>query len=155
MFPGFDCSMFMNEMSQRATTVSLSILVIVEMFNAMNSLSENESLFTFFLHNNVYLCFAIVLSVALHFMILYVPFFSSLFSILPLNWEEWKWVLIISAPVLLIDEILKFISRNYVLKQSNTFMAKKQQVESSSSKNGDATVAAGGKRKSTRKTKKA
>jgi hypothetical protein len=33
-----------------------------------------------------------------------------MFVIAPLNFEEWKAVLYISAPVLLIDEILKFIS---------------------------------------------
>ncbi|KAJ3305050.1 hypothetical protein HDU76_005085, partial [Blyttiomyces sp. JEL0837] len=56
---------------QLATTMSLSILVVVEMFNAMNSLSENESLLTFGLHKNLYLVFAIALSMVLHFMILY------------------------------------------------------------------------------------
>ena len=70
----------MNEMARRATTMSLSILVVVEMFNAMNSLSENESLLTFPLHKNMYLVLAISLSMALHFMILYVPFFSVSFS---------------------------------------------------------------------------
>jgi hypothetical protein len=33
-----------------------------------------------------------------------------LFAITPLNWLEWKAVLAISAPVILIDEILKFVS---------------------------------------------
>lgn len=47
---------------------------------------------------------------ALHFMILYVPFFSSLFQIVPLNWQEWKAVVLISFPVILLDEGLKFIS---------------------------------------------
>jgi Ca2+ transporting ATPase len=56
--------------------MSLSILVVIEMFNAMNSLSENESLLTFPLWNNIYLCLAIALSMLLHFMILNVPFFS-------------------------------------------------------------------------------
>lgn len=68
--------MFTNIMAQRATTISLSILVTVEMCNAMNSLSENESLFKLPLWKNPYLVAAIALSMGLHFMILYVPFFS-------------------------------------------------------------------------------
>lgn len=68
--------MFTNWMAQRATTISLSILVTIEMFNAMNSLSENESLLRLPLWKNMYLVMAITLSMALHFMILYVPFFT-------------------------------------------------------------------------------
>ncbi|KAF9036582.1 calcium-transporting ATPase [Panaeolus papilionaceus] len=109
-FPEIGCSMFTNEMSHHATTMSLSILVTVEMFNAMNSLSENESLLRLPLWKNMYLVAAITLSMALHFMILYVPFFTALFAITPLNWTEWKAVLYISAPVLVIDEVLKYIT---------------------------------------------
>jgi len=109
-FPEIGCSMFTNVMSHRATTMSLSILVTIEMFNAMNSLSENESLLRLPLWKNMYLVAAIGLSMALHFMILYVPFFTELFAITPLNWVEWKAVLLISAPVIIIDEVLKFVS---------------------------------------------
>ncbi|KAJ3311881.1 hypothetical protein HDU76_003022, partial [Blyttiomyces sp. JEL0837] len=38
----------------------------------------------------------------------------TIFSITPLGWEEWKWVLIISAPVLIVDELLKLVSRVFV-----------------------------------------
>ncbi|KAG6815872.1 hypothetical protein H0H87_010615 [Tephrocybe sp. NHM501043] len=109
-FPEIGCAMFTNEMSHRATTMSLSILVTVEMFNAMNSLSENESLFKLPVWRNPYLVAAITLSMTLHFMILYVPFFTTLFAITPLNWAEWKAVLYLSAPVLVIDEVLKFVT---------------------------------------------
>ncbi|KAI1316008.1 hypothetical protein EDD11_010533 [Mortierella claussenii] len=114
LFPEIGCQMFTDAMSKKATTMSLSILVTIEMFNAINSLSENESLLTLPLWNNMYLVFSIVLSMALHFMILYVPFFSNLFMILPLNMEEWKAVVYISLPVILIDEVLKLISRTFI-----------------------------------------
>lgn len=128
LFPEIGCEMFTNIMAHRATTISLSILVTVEMFNAMNSLSENASLFVLPVWRNPFLVAAIALSMALHVMILYVPFFTvscciwlmhqnviwrlfkTLFQITPLNWAEWQAVLYLSAPVLVIDEVLKFLS---------------------------------------------
>ena len=92
--------MFSNDMAKSASTVSLSILVVIEMLNAMNALSSSESLFTFFLGNNPMLVYAIALSMALHFAILYIPFLQGLFSILPLGWKEWQAVLAISVPVM-------------------------------------------------------
>jgi Ca2+ transporting ATPase len=103
--------MFSNEMSRSASTVSLSILVVIEMLNAMNALSSSESLLAFPLWNNMMLVYAIILSMTLHFAILYIPFLQTLFSILPLNWTEWKAVLAISAPVVAIDELLKYAER--------------------------------------------
>lgn len=77
-------------------------------------MSENESLLTLPLWANPYLVVSIVLSMALHFMILYVPFFTKLFVIVPLNQEEWYAVLWISIPVIIIDEVLKFITRTWI-----------------------------------------
>ncbi|KAI8638702.1 SERCA-type calcium-translocating P-type ATPase [Parasitella parasitica] len=114
LFPEIGCEMFTNAFSMKATTMSLSILVVVEMLNAMNSLSENESLLTLPLWKNPYLVLSIGLSMILHFMILYVPFFTKLFVIIPLNFDEWMAVLWISLPVILIDEVLKLITRTWI-----------------------------------------
>ncbi|KAK6092626.1 hypothetical protein MT418_007177 [Batrachochytrium dendrobatidis] len=127
LFPEIGCEMFTNVMSHKATTMSLSILVVVEMLNAINSLSENQSLLTFPLYKNLYLCGAIILSMLLHITILYVPFFTNLFSITPLNQEEWIAVLAISAPVILIDEMLKAISRSYMVVSKPEIVKSKQE----------------------------
>ena len=57
-------------------TMALSVLVTIEMLNAMNSLSENQSLLKMPPWINIWLMLAIGLSMSLHFMILYVPFFN-------------------------------------------------------------------------------
>lgn len=98
-FPEIGCQMFSNDMAKAGSTVSLSILVVIEMFNAMNALSSSESLLTMPLWKNMMLVYAIALSMALHFALLYTPVLQSLFAILPLNWDEWKAVIVISAPV--------------------------------------------------------
>lgn len=92
--------MFSNDNAKAASTISLSILVVIEMLNAMNALSSSESLLTLPLWDNMILVYAITLSMALHFALLYLPFLQSLFSIVPLNMAEWRAVLTISAPVM-------------------------------------------------------
>ena len=99
-FPELGCQMFNNNKARSASTVSLSILVVIEMFNAVNALSSSESLLTLPLWNNMMLVYAICLSMALHFALLYTPVLQGLFSIVPLNWNEWKAVLVISSPVM-------------------------------------------------------
>ena len=112
-FPAIGCEIFTNEAAQKASTVSLSILVVIEMMNAMNALSQSESLLTLPIWVNMKLVLAIILSMLLHFAILYIPVLQRLFAILPLNWTEWKAVLIISSPIIVIDEILKLSERAY------------------------------------------
>jgi P-type Ca2+ transporter type 2A len=114
--------MFTGIESQTASTMSLSILVVIEMFNAMNALSSSESLITMPLWRNMKLIYAITLSMVLHFAILYTPFLQVLFSIVPLNWAEWQAVLLVSAPVIFIDESLKFIERRIYLGSSSPKM---------------------------------
>ena len=107
--------LFSGRHQEKASTMSLSVLVVIEMLNAMNSLSENESLVTMPLWKNWYLIIAILTSMILHVMILEVGFFNAIFHIQSLSMEEWKWVFMISGPVILIDEGLKLISRTIVM----------------------------------------
>jgi len=117
-FPEIGCEIFANDSAKAASTVSLSILVVIEMLNAMNALSSSESLLTLPLWENMMLVYAICLSMALHFALLYVPFLRGLFSVVPLDWDEWRAVLGISAPIILIDEVLKFFERKFFINTS-------------------------------------
>eukprot|EP00628_Pelagophyceae_sp_CCMP2097_P003318 CAMPEP_0184086110 /NCGR_PEP_ID=MMETSP0974-20121125/5046_1 /TAXON_ID=483370 /ORGANISM="non described non described, Strain CCMP2097" /LENGTH=1165 /DNA_ID=CAMNT_0026388793 /DNA_START=36 /DNA_END=3532 /DNA_ORIENTATION=+ len=98
----------------KASTLSLSVLVSIEMFNALNALSEDCSLLQQPPWVNPYLLVAMALSFALHFVIMYIPMLASIFAIVPLDFAEWMLVLLFSAMVIVIDEVLKFFGRNFV-----------------------------------------
>jgi len=95
----------------KASTLSLSVLVMIEMFNAYNALSEDNSLLTVTPLVNPYLIAATFSSTLLHAMIVYVPFFNEIFSIHAMTLHEWFLVVAFAFPVILIDEVLKTIGR--------------------------------------------
>ncbi|TGZ71130.1 hypothetical protein CRM22_002807 [Opisthorchis felineus] len=107
-FVGVPCSVFS---SPKPMTMALSVLVLIEMFNALNSLSENQSLVSMPPWRNVWLVIAISFSMFLHFAILYIDVFAKIFQISALNLAEWSAVVKISLPVLLLDETQKAIAR--------------------------------------------
>ncbi|XP_062509456.1 sarcoplasmic/endoplasmic reticulum calcium ATPase 1-like isoform X2 [Corticium candelabrum] len=107
-FRGVDCGAFNDP---RPMCMALSVLVTIEALNALNSLSENQSLLVMPPWRNMWLLYAIVLSFFLHCVILYTPFMASVFQVAPLNLEQWMAVFKFSIPVILLDEFLKFCSR--------------------------------------------
>jgi len=109
IYANIDCHIFHDA---RPSTISLSVLVLIEMFNALNALSENQSLVTVKPWSNVWVLLACSLSLFLHFVVVYVPFLANIFHLAPLVTSEWIAVFWLSFPVIILDETLKFISRN-------------------------------------------
>lgn len=105
------CEYFDNVGKQKASTLSLSVLVTIEMFNALNALSEVESLAVVTPLVNPYLLLAMLSSFVLHFIILYIPALNSVFEVVPLSFNEWVLVVVFSFPVIIIDEVLKYFAR--------------------------------------------
>ena len=110
-----------------ASTLSLTVLVAIEMLNSLNALSEDCSLLVVPPHKNMYLVGAIAASFLAHFMILYIPPLATVFSVAPLTWREWKLVLMFSFPVIMIDEVLKLVGR---LMNKKKLREKKHEMES-------------------------
>ncbi|KAG8230251.1 hypothetical protein J437_LFUL009789 [Ladona fulva] len=107
-FKGIDCTIFNDP---HPMTMALSVLVTIEMLNAMNSLSENQSLIAMPPWCNMWLVASMALSFTLHFVILHVEILSTVFQVTPLGMDEWITVMKFSIPVVLLDETLKFVAR--------------------------------------------
>uniref|UniRef100_A0A671S1P1 Calcium-transporting ATPase n=1 Tax=Sinocyclocheilus anshuiensis TaxID=1608454 RepID=A0A671S1P1_9TELE len=106
-FAGVQCSVF--ESPYPMTMALFSGVAAVEA-----ALSENQSLLKMPPWSNPWLVGAICLSMALHFLILYVDPLPVIFQIRPLSWPQWVTVLKMSLPVILMDEALKLLARNYI-----------------------------------------
>ena len=105
------CEYFDDKGKIIASTLSLTVLVVIEMLNSLNALSEDCSLLEVPPHKNLYLIAAIVASITSHLLILYIPPLASVFSVAPLTWREWKLVFWFSFPVIVIDEVMKLAGR--------------------------------------------
>uniref|UniRef100_A0AAY4BH54 Calcium-transporting ATPase n=1 Tax=Denticeps clupeoides TaxID=299321 RepID=A0AAY4BH54_9TELE len=121
-FEGIHCEVFE---AAPPMTMALSVLVTIEMCNALNSLSENQSLVRMPPWSNCWLMGAMTLSMSLHFMIIYVDPLPMIFKLTHLNVEQWIMVLKLSLPVILIDEVLKFVARNYLEVKDENLVSKK------------------------------
>jgi len=112
-FAGFadPCDYFVDG-KKKASTLSLTVLVVIEMLNALNATSENLSIFRVGVFVNAWLIKAIGLTMFLHCAIMYIPFFNPVFSVAPLSVRDWVLVFLFSLPVIAIEECLKFVSRN-------------------------------------------
>merc|ERR1719150_3526157 len=109
-FKGISCDLFQ---SPEPMTMALSILVTIEMCNAINAISENQSLVAMPPWINPLLLGAMALSFGLHFIILYVDVMATVFQVTPLTIAQWMTVMKFSIPVILLDELLKWVARNY------------------------------------------
>jgi len=116
--PGIDLSSdpceYFGKGKVKASTLSLSVLVVIEMLNAFNALSEDGSLLQMPPWANPMLILAIIGAIGIHMIILYVPVLNPIFSVCPLDQHDWTLVWIFSFPVILVDEVLKFVGRNFV-----------------------------------------
>ncbi|KAL3141521.1 Calcium-transporting ATPase 3, endoplasmic reticulum-type [Trebouxia sp. C0010 RCD-2024] len=108
----FSCDLFKD---RHPSTISMTVLVVVEMFNALNALSENNSLLQLPPWSNLWLLAAIAVSMMLHVFIMYTPPIAKVFTVTALSGTEWAAVLWLSFPVIMVDEFLKFLSRNLTL----------------------------------------
>lgn len=94
----------------------------MEMLKALSAVSVNDSLLRVPPWRNRWLLLGVAGPFILHLAVLYssslgVPGFGKAFGMIPLTKEDWKTVLLWAAPILLVDEILKFVGRRLQSKE--------------------------------------
>jgi Ca2+-transporting ATPase len=95
----------------KAQTMAFTTLMLFQMFNVLNQRSETKSLFAIGVFKNRWLWLAILLSVGLQFVVVYVPFFQSLFGTAGLSAKDWLVTTAVSASVLVFGEFVKLLRR--------------------------------------------
>ena len=95
-----------------ATTIAFTLLVLYEMFNVFNFRSESSPIFKANILNNRYLILAVISSILLQVLVIYTPL-RNIFKTVPLAFNEWLALILVSSSVLIIIEILKFLFRTY------------------------------------------
>jgi Ca2+-transporting ATPase len=85
-------------------TMAFTVLMLFQMFNVINCRSEHHSAFK--LKSNHWLWGAIVVSLALHSLVLYTPL-ASFFRTVPLSLQDWIFTLGVASLVFVIVEVNK------------------------------------------------
>ncbi|HMM88037.1 cation-translocating P-type ATPase [Bradyrhizobium sp.] len=91
-------------------TMAFTTLMIFQLFNALNAHSDEESVFRG-LFRNRWLWAAIVLSLFLHVIVIYVPFLQEAFSTTSLDAGDWFLCAAVASSVLWLRELSKIITR--------------------------------------------
>jgi len=108
--------LFMGKGRNLPQTLSLTTLVSMEMLKALSAVSVDSSILSVGPHKNPYLLIAVTIPMLLHILVLYseklrLPFLAESFGMSPLSLQNWLSVLRWSAPILIVEEILKYVGR--------------------------------------------
>jgi len=98
-----------------ATTLAFTTLVVFQLFNVLNSRSQDYSIFKIGLFSNRYLIGAIIISIVLQLFVLYTPL-SEWFRTIPLSLADWGLIILVSSTVLWVNEIDKMIRSVFKIK---------------------------------------
>ncbi|MCC4766015.1 calcium-translocating P-type ATPase, SERCA-type [Methanosarcina sp. DH1] len=95
---------------EKLQTMIFTLVVFSEMFNAFNWRSDRYSIFSLGLFTNKPLVYAVLTTIVLQLVVIYVPFFQTAFRTVPLSLFEWGVVLSLASTTLISMELVKYFS---------------------------------------------
>jgi len=99
-----------NELHIRELTIFFTVFVMLQFWNLFNArvLGTNHSALTGFSHNYIVLGVALLILAGQYII---VQFGGSVFRTVPLDWQTWGILFVVTSPVLWIGEIYRFCKR--------------------------------------------
>ena len=94
---------------QTATTMAFCTLTFTQMFHSLNARSLDKSLFTIGFFTNKAVIYSLLASIVLTVGIVMIPGLNGIFHLASLNGLEWFQVFLLSAAILPIVELVKYI----------------------------------------------
>lgn len=91
----------------KATTITLTVLSILQWYNIFNIRSDEQTVFSRSLFNNKYLIFSLLLTVILHLFAIYHPFMQKILHTTGLSINEWIFMLVVGFSIVIVEEIRK------------------------------------------------
>lgn len=98
-----------------AETMAFITLASSELVRAYTARSERYPILKIGVFNNKWMNIAVISSLALLLLILYVPFFNTIFDTVPLGWTEWRLIL----PLLLIPSVAAELAKMFVTRKAS------------------------------------
>jgi Ca2+-transporting ATPase len=95
----------------RAQTFAFTTLAMFQVFNALNCRSRDKSVFQLGFFRNRYLIGAIVISILLQLAAEHVPFMQTALGTMPLSWQDWGLIMLVSGSIFVADELRKFFQQ--------------------------------------------
>lgn len=96
-----------------ARTMALTTLVIAQLFYVFECRSERFTPFELGFFKNPFLIAAVLCSLSMHLMVLYIPFFQGVFHTVAINW--WQWLIIVCmAGIRFIWKYLLYVGKIFV-----------------------------------------
>ena len=80
------------------------------MFNAFNWRSDRYSVFSLGLFTNKPLVYAVMTTIILQLIVIYVPFFQNAFGTVPLSLSDWEVILPLASTTFIAMELVKYFS---------------------------------------------
>lgn len=102
-----------------ARTAGFTVLVLAQLFNALNSRSERRSAFSE-LFTNRWLWAALTLSLALQVVVVNAPLLNDAFDTVPLSAGDWLLCIAVASSVLWLTELKKLVARTLRRRRTKT-----------------------------------
>jgi ATPase, P-type (transporting), HAD superfamily, subfamily IC/ATPase, P-type (transporting), HAD superfamily, subfamily IC len=96
-----------------ARTMTLVTMAMFQWFNAWNCRSEHKLLYQIGLFSNRWLIAATAFVLSLQFGLVYFSFMQFIFKTVPLSVGDWLLIVAVSAPIVLIEEIRKWVRQAF------------------------------------------